>query len=88
MGARCPRRQQARTSKQLFCQGLVARFFYALEMGWGEVRKQSKNTIQSLQMSARMGSLRQGDVLVSLLYSPSHVGSSDYLPETGHYVCL
>ena len=38
---------------------------------WGEVRKQSKKTIQSLQMSPRMASLRKGNVLVSLPYSPS-----------------
>ena len=52
----------------------------------GEVRKQSKKTIQSLQMSPRMATLRQGNVLVSLPYSLSQVGSSCYLPEAGHCV--
>ena len=37
--------------------------------GWGDVKKQSKKIIQSLQISPRMASLRQGDVLVSLPYS-------------------
>ena len=40
-----------------------------MDLRCGEVRKQSKKTIQSLQMSSRMASLRQGDVFVSLLYS-------------------
>ena len=35
----------------------------------GEVRKQSKKTIQSLQVSPRMASFRQGGVLVSFPYS-------------------
>ena len=46
--------------------------------GGGEETK----TIQSLQMATR----RQGNVLVSLPYSPSQVGSSGYLPEAGHCV--
>ena len=37
-----------------------------MDQRWGGVRKQRKKTIQSLQMSPRMASLRQGDVLVSL----------------------
>ena len=37
----------------------------------GEVRKQSKKTIQFLEMSPRMASLRQGNVLVPFPYSPS-----------------
>ena len=41
---------------------------------WGEVRKQSKKIIQFLQISPRKASLRQGDVLVSLPFSPSQVG--------------
>ena len=40
-----------------------------MDLRWGEVRKQSKKTIQSLQISPRTASLRQGDVFVSLLYS-------------------
>ena len=56
--------------------------------GVGEVKKQSKKIIQSLQMSPRMASLRQGNVLVSLPYSPLQVGSSGYLPESGPYICL
>ena len=36
---------------------------------WGDVKKQSKKIIQSLQIPPRMASLRQGDVLVSLPYS-------------------
>ena len=47
----------------------------------GGLRKQSKKTIQSLQISPRMASLRQVNVLVSLPYSPSQVGDSGYLPE-------
>ena len=43
-------------------------FFYGSEMG--EVRKQSKKTIYVLQISLRMASLRQEDVLVS--FSDSH----------------
>ena len=50
---------------RLSCQGLIARFFIDQRLG-GEgrsgVRKQSKKTIQSSQMSPRM----QGNVLVSL----------------------
>ena len=42
-----------------------------MDQRWGEVRKQSKKTIQSLQMSPRMANLRQGNVLISLPYSPS-----------------
>ena len=52
------------------------------------MRKQSKNTIQSLNMSPRIASLRQGNVLFSFPYSPLQVGGSDYLPKAGHYVCL
>ena len=112
-----------------------------------EVRKQSRKTFQSLQMSPRMASLKHENVFIllplvqfsrsvmsdslwphglqpsrlpcpsptpgacssscpssrwchptlsssvvpfclSLPYSPSQVGSSGYLPEAGHYVCL
>ena len=42
-----------------------ARFFNGSEIA-REVRKQSKKIIQSLQMSPRMASLRQEDVLGSL----------------------
>ena len=42
-----------------------------MDQRWGEVRKQNKKTIQSLQMSPRMANLRQGNVLISLPYSPS-----------------
>ena len=37
-------------------------------------------TIQSLQMSPRMASLRQGNVLVSLPYNPSQMGGSGCRP--------
>ena len=86
-GASWWRRWQASSSKWPSCPGLVARFFYGSELG-EEVRKQSKKMVQSLQMSSRMASPRQGDVLVSLPYSPSQVGGSGYLLEAGHYVCL
>ena len=39
----------------------------------GEVRKQRKKTIQSLQVSYRIARLRQVDVVVSLPDSPSGV---------------
>ena len=64
-----------------------------MDQRW-QVREQSKKTFQSLHISPRMASLRQGDVLVSLPYSPlkgGHIGlllGSVYLPEAGHYVCL
>ena len=51
------------------------------------MRKPRKKT-KSLQMSPRMASLRQGNVLVALPYSPSQGGSSGYLPGAGHYVRL
>ena len=60
---------------------------YRSEMG-GEGRKQSKKTIQSLQMSPGMASLRQENVLVSVPYSPSQLGCSDYLPEADPYIFL
>ena len=47
-----------------------------MDQRWGGVRKQRKKTIQSLQMSPRMASLRQGDVLVLLPCSLSQVGGS------------
>ena len=46
-------------------QAWNARFFYGSEIT-REVKKQSKKIIQSLQMSPRMASLRQDDVLGSL----------------------
>ena len=58
---------------------------------WGRVRgvrKQVKRTIQSSQMSPRMASHRQGNMLVSLPCSPSQVGGSSNLPEEGHCLCL
>ena len=54
----------------------------------GEVRKQSKKTIQFLQISPRMASLRQGNMLLSLSCSPLQKGGWGYLPEASHYVCL
>ena len=45
-----------------------------MDQRWGEVREQSKKMIQFLQISPRKASLRQGDVLVSLPFSPSQVG--------------
>jgi len=59
-----------------------------MDQRWRGGEEWSKKTIQSLQMSPRMASLRQGNVLVLLPYSPSQVGSSGYLLEAGHYVCL
>ena len=62
--------------------------FFLRDGGWGKVRKPSKQTIQSLQMSPGMGSLRQGDVLHLLAVHHRWEGSSGYLPEAGHYVGL
>ena len=45
-----------------------------MDQRWGEVREQCKKIIQFLQISPRKASLRQGDVLVSLPFSPSQVG--------------
>ena len=45
--------------------GPGARLFYGSEMGGGEETKQKD--FQSLQISPRMGSLRQGDVLSHFL---------------------
>ena len=42
-----------------------------IRSGW-EVRKQRKKTFQSLQMSPRMASLRQGGVLGILRYKSFH----------------
>ena len=40
----------------------------------GKVRKQIKKTIQFLQIAPRMASLRQGNMLLSLSYSPLQMG--------------
>ena len=64
-----------------------ARFFHGSKMRGGG-KETKKKSIQSLQMSPRMVSLRQGNLLVSPPYSPSQVGGSSYLPKAGHYVCL
>ena len=72
------RRWQSSASKQPSCWELKIRFFYGSEIveGWGVVvvvvRKQSKKTVQSLQMSPRMASLRQGDVWIWLPYKSFH----------------
>ena len=42
------------------------------------MKKQSKKIIQSLQMCPKMASLRERNMLISLIYSP----------EKGHYVYL
>ena len=52
----------------------------------GGVRKQSKKTIQSLPISPRIASFRQGNVLVSLPNSPSQVSGLGYLPAS-MYAC-
>lgn len=56
-----------------------------MDQRWGgEMRRQS-NTLQSLQTSPRMPSLRQGNVLVSLPCGPSQASSSGYLLKAVHY---
>ena len=62
------RRWQTRVSKITIFPGAWMPGSF-MGQGWGDVKKQSKKIIQSLQISPRMASLRQGDVLVSLPYS-------------------
>ena len=59
-----------------------------MDQKWEQVRKQSKKTFQSLQMSPRMASLRQGDVLASLPYSSSFTGGRLRLSPRGRPLCI
>ena len=53
----------------------------------GEDKETSQKAIQSLQMSSRRASLRQGDGCVSFTSLQFHRRSgSGNLPEAGHYV--
>ena len=47
--------------------------------GVGEVKKQSKKIIQSLQMCPKMASLRQRNMLISLIYLLSQVKAIKYI---------
>ena len=59
-----------------------------MDQRWVGRRGDKVNTIQSLQTSPRMPSLRQGNVLVSLPYGPSQASSLDYLLEAVRNSCL
>ena len=58
-------------NKEPSCQSLDAGFFYGSEMGEGEETKETRRLV--LQISPRMASLRQEDVLISS-FLPSSVG--------------
>ena len=68
------RRWQTNVSKRPSCGGLDGRFFHGSEMRGSE--EKNKKTIYFLQMSPRMASLRQGNVL--MYFFQQYTGGQGY----------